>query len=129
MGKRWGLRYKKMVLEYARLIGSDAKSYRDFEVPKSTFYRWKHAFAAEGESGLIRKKPVARSHLRQLSSVAVDKILHLRRIYHLGPERIMWYLARYHGIETSCATVYRTLIRHDMRCAGSAESGHDRGLS
>jgi transposase InsO family protein len=108
-------RFKKLVLELAEGLGSDAKAYREFEVPRSTFYRWKKAFAAEGEAGLVRKKPVARSHPRQLSAGAVDKVLHLRRVYHLGPERIMWYLARYHGIETSCATVYRTLIRHGMR--------------
>jgi hypothetical protein len=38
MGRKWKVVYKKLVLEYADLIGSDAKSYRDFDVPKSTFY-------------------------------------------------------------------------------------------
>ena len=59
---------KKVVLELAREMGSDAKAYRSFEVPRSTFYRWKRAFAQEGEAGLVRKKPVAISHPRQLVS-------------------------------------------------------------
>ncbi|MFQ5479582.1 MAG: hypothetical protein ACE5EO_13025 [Candidatus Krumholzibacteriia bacterium] len=39
------LRFKYNVLEFAREIGSNAKSYRFFEVPKATFYRWKKAYA------------------------------------------------------------------------------------
>lgn len=109
------LRRKKIVLAFARNIGSDAKSYRYFEVPRSTFYRWKRAFEKEGEAGLVRKRPVARSHPRQLSPEVVEKVLHLRRTYHLGPQRITWYLERYHGVQTSCSTVYRTLIRNGMR--------------
>jgi transposase InsO family protein len=58
---------------------------------------------------------VAVSHPRQLAPEAVEKVLHLRRTYHLGPQRITWYLERYHGIQTSCSTVYRTLIRNGMR--------------
>jgi hypothetical protein len=33
----------------------------------------------------------------------VEKVLHLRRTYHLGPIRIVWYLARYHDIKISDA--------------------------
>ncbi len=43
-----------------------------------------------------------------------DKALHLRRKYHLGPIRIMWYLARYHGIKISDACIYRILCRHNL---------------
>ncbi|MBI1802900.1 MAG: IS481 family transposase [Ignavibacteriae bacterium] len=115
MGKGWTTPYKKVVLEYADLSGSDAKSYRSFDVPRSTFYEWKKAFAKEGPTGLIRKKPVAKSHPRQLSPEVVEKIKDLRKTCHLGPQRITWYLARYHGIETSCSTVFRTLIRQGLR--------------
>lgn len=116
MAKRvFSIRFKKVVLEYGELCGSDAKSYREYEVSKSTFYQWRKAFAEEGEAGLIRKKPIARSHPRQLRPEVVEKTLHLRRIFHLGPPRIAWYIERYHGITTSCSSVYRTLIRIGMR--------------
>jgi hypothetical protein len=38
---RGELRFRKMlaVLEYARECGSNAKAWREFKVPKSTFYR------------------------------------------------------------------------------------------
>ena len=111
----WTTQYKKVVLEYANLSGSDAKSYRSFDVPRSTFYEWKKAFVREGPAGLIRKKPIAKCHPRQLKPNVVEKIIELRKTCHLGPQRITWYLARYHGIETSCSTVFRTLNRQGLR--------------
>jgi transposase len=113
--KKRSIRYKELVLEYARLSGSVLKSCQYFEVQKSTFCRWKNAFDREGEAGLVRKKPIAGSHPRALRPEAVEKVLHLRRTYHMGPQRIAWYLERYDGIKTSCSTVYRTLIRNGMR--------------
>jgi transposase InsO family protein len=115
MGKRWATQCKRLALEYAELSGSDAKSYRWLEVPKSTFYQWKKAYAVAGDAGLIPKRPVAKSHPRQLPSEVVEQVIHLRQTYHFGPQRIMWYLQRYHGVETSCSTVYRTLIRNGLR--------------
>jgi transposase InsO family protein len=103
-----------MILEFAEGIGSVTKACREFDVPRSSFYRWKAAFALEGVQGLRKKRPVAWRHPRQLSPETIDKILHLRRQYHLGPQRITWYLERYHGIKTSCSTVYRTLIRNGV---------------
>ena len=40
--------------------------------------------------------------------------MHLRRNYHLGPIRIVWYLDRYHAIRISDAGVYRILRRHGI---------------
>ena len=37
----------------------------------------------------------------------VEKVLHLRRTYHIGLIRIVWNLERYHGITLSKAGVYR----------------------
>ena len=42
------------------------------------------------------------------------KVLYIRRKYHLGPIRIVWYLERYHGMKISDATVSRILRRHGL---------------
>jgi len=105
---------KLIVLQYAEGIGNVGKACRDLDVARSSFYRWKNAFAAEGRAGLVRKKPIARSHPRQIPREFVEKILHLRTQYHLGPQRIAWYLERYHGFRTSCSSVYRTLKRNGI---------------
>jgi len=108
--------HKWTVLEYSQACRTVAEACREFGVPRSTFYGWKKAFDEGGKAGLARKKPIALNHPRKLAPNVVDQILHLRTEYKLGPERITWYLERYHGIKTSVSTVYRTLVRNDMRC-------------
>ncbi len=109
------VQFKWSVLQFAKGNRTDAKAYRAFNVPKSTFYGWKRAFEKEGKAGLARKKPIAHNHPRSLKQEVVDQILELRQTYKLGPERITWYLERYHGIKTSVSSVYRTLVRNGMR--------------
>jgi len=115
MRKQWKVSYKKLVLGYAEECGSDVKSYREFGVSRSTFYQWRKAFREHGVAGLIPQRPIALHHPRALLPDAVEKILELRRVYGLGPQRITWYLERYHAIKTSCASVYRTLVRQGLR--------------
>lgn len=108
------IRRKKQVLEYAERIRNIRKTCRHFGIPRSLFYIWRDAFKRDGEAGLVNKRPCARSHPSATRREIVEQILHLRRTYHLGPIRIVWYLARYHGVRISGATVYRTLRRHGM---------------
>jgi len=103
-----------VILEYMKNSRNVVVDLRDFGVPRSSFYRWRKAYAAEGRAGLLRKRPIARSHPRQIPPEFVEKILHLRTTYHLGPQRIAWYLERYHGFKTSCSSVYRTLKRNGV---------------
>jgi transposase InsO family protein len=114
MGRVWAVQLKRVVLDTAEALKNDGKSYRDFNVPKATFYVWKKAFRERGAEGLVRRKPIAKSHPKQLPANVIERIIELRKTYHLGPERIAWYLDRYHGVKTSCSSVYRTLVRHGL---------------
>jgi len=105
---------KYVILEYAKGINNNKKACQDFNVPKSSFYEWKKAYAEGGKAGLLRRKPIARNHPRQIPPEFVEKIIHLRTKYHLGPQRIAWYLERYHGFKTSCSSVYRTFKRNGI---------------
>ena len=105
---------KYVTLEYAKAIGNNMEACQDFGVARSSFYEWKKAYAKGGKAGLLRKKPIARSHPRQIPPEFVEKIIHLRTKYHLGPQRIAWYLERYHGFKTSCSSVYRTFKRNGI---------------
>ena len=102
------------ILKHARDSGNVCLTCRYFGIGRSTFYQWKSRFDKEGITGLQRKKPVGQRWPNQLSEETVEKILHLRKKYHLGPERIMWYLERYHGIKICCNSVYRTLVRNGV---------------
>jgi transposase InsO family protein len=108
------VRLKLVILELANHFGV-TKACREFDVPRSTFYRWKQKYDIEGQSGLYRERPVASSHPRKTSPEVVEKILAIRAEYQVGALRIMYYLDRYHGIKISESTVTRVLRAHGLR--------------
>jgi len=108
------IRRKLRILEHADRNGSVAATCRYFGIARASFYRWRNLYRQHGSEGLINAKPIARNHPNRTPDEVVEKILHLRRKYHLGPIRIVWYLERYHGIRVSDASVYRTLRRNGM---------------
>ncbi len=107
------VRLKLTVLEYAKHY-SVTKTCKEFNVPRSSYYRWKQKFDKEGRSGLYRKKPIALTHPRKTSPTVVEKILKLRAEYQIGALRIKYYLARYYGIKISESTVTRILRAHKV---------------
>ena len=107
------IRFKLVVLEHANHFGV-TKTCREFNVPRSTFYRWKQKYDNEGRSGLYRKKPIAHSHPQKTSPEVVEKILELRSEYQIGALRIKYYLERYHGVRISESTVTRILKAHGL---------------
>lgn len=108
------IRRKQRVLDHAAESGNIAKTCRHFGVPRSLFYLWRNAYRQNGPDGLRNKKPIPKSFPNQTPPEIVEKILYLRRRYHLGPVRIMWYMARYHQLRVSDATIYRVLKRHGV---------------
>ena len=107
------VRFKLTVLEIAQHIGV-TKACQEFNIPRSSFYRWKKKYDRDGRAGLYRKKPIAYGHPRKASPEVVEKILDLRREYQIGALRIMYYLKRYHGIKISESTVTRVLRAHGV---------------
>jgi transposase-like protein len=95
---------KALIVKHILIFGKVKQQCREFEVPSSTYYEWKKKYDKYGREGLIRKKPIPLSHLKQLKQDVIDKIIELRKTFYLGPQRIAWYLERYHGVTTSCST-------------------------
>lgn len=108
------LQRKLATIKYAAACGNVARACRTFNVPRSSYYRWKKIFDSDGEAGLKQRKPIAKNHPRRISQETVDRILHLRTTYHLGPLRIVWYMERYHGTKISFTSVYRILVRNGL---------------
>jgi transposase InsO family protein len=108
------VRRKLKVLEYANQIGDVSKTCRYFGIGRASFYRWKKAFDQAGEAGLVPKRSGPHNHPNKTPKEVEEKVLYLRKTYHLGPERIVWYLARYHEIKVSVAGVYRILRRNHL---------------
>jgi transposase len=108
------IRRKLRILQHAERSGNVSKTCRYYGVARSLFHTWKKKYELEGEAGLTRKKPVAKTCPHATPPEIVEKVLHLRSNYHLGPMRIVWYMERYHGIKICDATVYRILRRNGM---------------
>jgi len=83
-------------------------------MPRSSYYEWKKRYERFGLEGLKRKKPMAHHHPSQIPEEVIEKVIELRKNYHLGPIRISWYLERYHDISVSESSVYRILRRKGL---------------
>jgi len=113
--KQREIQRKRRVIEYAEQIGNARKACRYYGVARSTFYLWRARYRELGDEGLMHRRCVAHNHPNKTPAEVVEKILHLRRTYHMGPLRIVWYLERYHDVKTSDATVYRVCRCHGLR--------------
>jgi len=105
---------KLKVLNYANETGNISKTCRYFGICRQTFYTWKKSFEVNGEKGLIDSRPCPENHKLRVPKEIEEKILYLRRTYHLGPDVIVWQLYRYHGIKISRNGVYRVLLRNKL---------------
>jgi len=108
------IRRKLNCLRFAQERGSNVLACRKFGVSKSSFYRWKANYREKGEAGLINSRPCPENPALRTPVKIAEKILHLRRRYHFGPDRIAWYLERYHQIKISGKGVYYVLKRHGL---------------
>lgn len=105
---------KLKVLSYAKEINNVAKACRYFDVSRESFYRWKRDYEASGESALINMKPCPENPKIHLPKPIEEKILYLRQNYHLGPQKISWYLERYHQMKASPTGVRGVLLHHNL---------------
>lgn len=105
---------KLRILKHAQMTGNVSKTCRYFGISRTAFYDWKKALNEKGEEGLINQKPCPKNHKLRMPPEVVEKILYLRRKYHLRQLRISWYLKRYHGISVSSGGVWNVLKRNGM---------------
>ena len=97
------IRRKTRVLEHAARIGNVRKTCRYFGVARSGFYVWKKAYETHGDEGRGNQKPCPYNPRLRTPPDIVEKVLHLRRTYHLGPIRIGLVsraLSRHHDFES-----------------------------
>ena len=105
---------KLRVLNYAEQIKNISKTCRYFGISRQTYYEWKKAYSEKGETGLINSKPCPENPTLRTPPEIEEKILYLRKTYHLGQMRISWYMERYHGIKISSGGLYHVLKRFVM---------------
>ncbi len=106
------IRRKLKILEHAEKIGNVRKTCRYYGISRQSFYNWKKRYVEKGDEGLINSKPCPINPSLRTPQYIEELILHLRRKYHFGPDRIAMYLDRYHQIKISGSGAYYVLRRY-----------------
>ena len=101
-------------MQFIRLIeGSDlsiSTALAKYDVPRSTYYRWKRRLRTGGINGLEDNKPHRPKTWNQLLPWQVDKILEYATFYpELSCREISLYITDTEGFSVSEPTVYRRL--------------------
>ncbi len=106
---------KLAALEHAVAGRNVSRTCRYFGISRDTFYEWRRAYQRGGEAGLLpRKRGPKRPPPNRLPETLQAQILQIRRDFNFGPQRIVWYLQRYHDIRVSTGAVYYALRRRGM---------------
>lgn len=108
------IRRKLKVLNYAKEIKNVSKACRYYGISRETYYQWKRAYEKDGEQAIINSKPCPYNLTIRMPKQTEELILYLRQTYHLGQQRIAWYLERYHDIKVSPSGVYSVLCRNGL---------------
>jgi len=105
---------KLRVLKHAEQTGNVSYTCRHFGISRQIYYRWRRAYDAHGKPALVNRKPCPVNMPRRTPAPVEELVLYLRKTYHLGPQRIAWYLGRYHDITISAGGVYGVLTRNGL---------------
>ena len=108
------IKRKLKILKCQRFGQNVSKRCRHYGISRETFYKWKRTLDAHGVAALRNSKPCPENHKLRTPKATEEKLLHIRRTYHLGAQRISWYMIRYHGIKISVNGVQCVLKRHGL---------------
>lgn len=108
------IHHKLKILNDAKQCNNVTLTCRKYRLSRDTFYHWKRQYLKDGEKGLVNFKPCPQNPKIRIIAEIEEKILHLRTIYYFGPQKIAWYIERYHGLKVSPTAVRDVLLRHKL---------------
>ena len=71
------LRRKLVVLEFIGASWNISKGWKEFDIPRSSFYSWKKKYDSGGIEELRRKMPIPKSYLEQQMNLSRDSIIEI----------------------------------------------------
>jgi transposase InsO family protein len=106
-------------MKFIRLIEGSDLSVSDalarYDVPRSSYYRWKRKLKSQGIKGLKDNKPYRARTWNQLPACQIDKILEYATFNpEYSSREISLYITDNEGFSVSESTVYRRLKEHGL---------------
>lgn len=106
-------------LEIVKLVNRSPvpkrETLRELGMAHSTFYRWQRRYRAQGEVGLVDRRPDPGSVWNRLRPAEQETILaEALRQPDLSPRELAFYVSDHRGFVVSESTVYRILKRHGL---------------
>jgi len=106
-------------LEIVTLVNRSPVSKREtlleLGMARSTFYRWQRRYRAQGEVGLVDRRPEPGSVWNRLRPSEQESILtEALRQPELSPRELAFHVSDHAGFAVSESTVYRILKRHGL---------------
>lgn len=96
------------LIEGSQLSASDAL--KKYDIPRSTYYRWKRKMKAMGAKGLEDNRPYRARTWNQLLPDQLDKVYEYATLYpELSSREISLHITDFEGFSVSESTVYRKL--------------------
>lgn len=121
------IRRKIKVLEHDCSSGNVSRTCRYFGISRETYYCWRRRYQQYEEKGLVNRRPSPRNPPWRTAPEIEKKVLHLRRTYHFGAQRIAWFLQRYHGVEISEGGARHSHPAWTSAAAEYRQQTHDHG--
>jgi hypothetical protein len=100
------IRRKLKVLNHVKETGNVSKACRYFGISRETSYKWKRDYESRGEPALINSKPCPQNPKIRIPADIEEKILHLRKTYHLGQLLHLLYMGCFAHHDISLLVLY-----------------------
>lgn len=103
-----------MLRHAEEVTGNVSATCRYYGISRQCFYKWLRRYEELGEIGLRDGSSRPHHIPNETRPEIVGKVIHLRRHYHFGSQKIAMYLRRYHDVTISPSGVWRILKRLEM---------------